>query len=91
MEVFSKEIETGRNLHVLKINTYDKKLIELINKYLVKICEGGDSEDITRVKKRLLKFILKKHETTRMGAVAEFFIHLYLNDCNYKQEFLFLT
>jgi hypothetical protein len=91
MEVVTQSLEVGRNLHILKVHTYDEQLIELINKYLVKVCEGEDSEDIQRVKKRLLKFISTKHPNTKMGAIAEFFIHLYLNDCNYKQEFLFFN
>ncbi|MCO8061734.1 hypothetical protein [Acinetobacter lwoffii] len=93
MEVVAQTLEVGRNLHILKVNAYDDKLIELINKYLVKVCEGEDedSADIQRVKKRLFKFISTKHENTQMGAIAEFFIHLYLNDCNYKQEFLFFN
>lgn len=91
MEVVTQTLDVGRNLHILKVNTYDDKLIELINKHLVKVCEGDDFEDIKRVKKRLLKFILAKHENTKMGAIAEFFIHVYLNDCNYKQEFLFFN
>lgn len=91
METSSVEIESGKNLHILKVNLYDDKLISLINKYLVKICEGDDSQEIIKVKKRLLKFIESKQETTKMGAIAEFFIHLYLNDSNYKQEFLFFN
>lgn len=91
MEVVTQALEVGRNLHVLKVNIYDEKLIGLINKYLVKVCEGEDLEDVQRVKRRLLKFISTKHENTKMGAIAEFFIHLYLNDCNYKQEFLFFN
>lgn len=91
METSSVEIESGKNLHILKVNLYDDKLISLINKYLVKICEGDDSQEIIKVKKRLLKFIESKQETTKMGAIAEFFIHLYLNNSNYKQEFLFFN
>lgn len=91
MEVFSQALDVSKDLHILKVSTYDEKLIKLIDKYLVKICEGEDSEGTVRVKKRLLKFILSKHENTKMGAVAEFFIHLYLNDCEYKQEFLFFN
>lgn len=91
METSSVEIESGKNLHILKVNLYDDKLISLINKYLVKICEGDNSQEIIKVKKRLLKFIESKQETTKMGAIAEFFIHLYLNDSNYKQEFLFFN
>lgn len=91
MEVFSKVLDVGKYLHILKVSKYDKQLIELIDKYLVKICEGEDAEGIKRVKKRLLKFIQSKHENTKMGAVAEFFIHLYLNDCHFKQEFLFFN
>ncbi|WP_333661754.1 hypothetical protein [Acinetobacter sp.] len=91
MDILSQELEIGKKLHILKVNTYDEKLINLINKYLVRICEGEGSEGIVRVKKRLLGFILSKHDNTRMGAIAEFFIHLYLNDCDYKQEFLFFN
>ncbi|MGC9627810.1 UNVERIFIED_CONTAM: hypothetical protein KWF18_12155 [Acinetobacter pittii] len=95
METNAQEVSSNRYLHVIKVNKYEGKLSELINKYLTRICEGepDDEEqtDVPRVMRRLHKFLLTKNETTKMGAIAEFFIHLYLNDSNYKQEFLFFN
>lgn len=91
MEIESKEIGLNRFVHILKLNEYNEDLVGLINKHLTKICEGVENTDVKRVKKRLLKIISTKSEIMKMGIVAEFFIHLYLNMLNYKQEFLFFN
>ncbi|WP_434360596.1 hypothetical protein [Parasalinivibrio latis] len=64
---------------------------DLLDKYFVSICEGDSDSEISLVKQRLAKFLKTKNEETQMGAVAEFLVHLYLNQLNFKQEFLFFN
>lgn len=85
------QLDTGRSLHVIEIKSITEEMKNLLNKYFVSICEGDSDSDISLVKKRLVKFLETKNEATQMGAVAEFFVHLYLNQLNFKQEFLFFN
>ncbi|CAH6823335.1 conserved hypothetical protein [Vibrio chagasii] len=85
------QLDTGRSLHVIEIESITEEMKNLLNKYFVSICEGDSDSEISLVKKRLVKFLETKNEATQMGAVAEFFVHLYLNQLNFKQEFLFFN
>lgn len=76
-------------LHVIEIKELDKTIENLIDNFLVSICEGNSNSQLCDVKDSLKKFLETKSEDTRMGAIAELFIHLYLRANNYKQEFLF--
>jgi hypothetical protein len=79
-------------LYVMNIKENSQELSDYIDEYIVSICEGDSGSSIANVKKELLEFLnRKKDSTTRMGAVAEFFVHLLLNSCNFKQECLFLN
>lgn len=78
-------------IHILNIKSMTPELLNLIKEYFVNICEGDSGSDIETVKIRLLEFLDKKDVTTKMGAIAEFFVHLYLNSNEYKQECLYLN
>jgi hypothetical protein len=67
-------------------------LKEIIDQYLVKICSPRPDDDITHVK-GILKTVIfsKKDESKRMGFVAEFFLHLYLNLHGYTQQCLYIN
>lgn len=67
------------------------EIIVQIDENLVSICEGNSDTNIELAKKNLHTFLEPKDERTKIGAIAEFFIHLYLRQCNLKQEFLFLN
>lgn len=87
-----RNISEDNYLHVINIDQIDYKLKLFIDKNIVKICEGSSDSDCESIKKRLKSFFATKNgTTTEMGAIAEFFIHLYLNDCGFKQECLFLN
>jgi len=87
-----KEICNGNYLHLINIEEIDSKLAMHIDKSIVRICEGNIDTNLDIIKKRLIKFLTpKKGTTTEMGAIAEFFTHLYLNEIGFKQEFLFLN
>jgi len=87
-----KEISGGNYLHLIDIETIDSKLEKFLDESIVKICEGNVNTDLTIIKKRLIDYLTpKKGSTIEMGAIAEFFTHLYLNEIGFKQEFLFLN
>ncbi|MHB8034046.1 hypothetical protein FDA95_02715 [Clostridium botulinum] len=80
------------DLYVMNVKENSQELLDYIDEYIVSICEGDSESKIINVKKELLEFLnRKKDSTTRMGAVAEFFVHLILNSSSYKQECLFLN
>lgn len=87
-----KEISNGNYLHLINIEEIDSKLESLIDKSIVTICEGDAATDLPIIKRRLINFLTpKKGTNTEMGAIAEFFTHLYLNEIGFKQECLFLN
>lgn len=78
--------------HFINIEALDSNLVELIDRKVVEICEGASSTSLQVIKSRLITFLnTKRGTTTEMGAIAEFFTHLYLNEIGFKQEFLFLN
>lgn len=85
------QLDSSRSLHVIEIESITEDINKLLDAYFVSICEGDSDSEINLVKKRLSQFLETKNEETQMGAVAEFFVHLYLNQLSFKQEFLFLN
>ncbi|ACM21163.1 hypothetical protein Geob_2814 [Geotalea daltonii FRC-32] len=82
----------GNYLHFINIPTLNDDITSRIDASIVSICEGATDTDIPTIKQRLIAFLLpKKGSTTEMGAIAEFFGHLYLTEIGFKQEFLFLN
>lgn len=79
-------------LYIIDIKSPSQELKESINKYIVKICEGDSGSEIQSVKKEFLKFLSSKNGgTTEKGAIAEFFVHLFLNSLDFKQECRFFN
>ncbi|MCG7544366.1 hypothetical protein MHM93_09255 [Pseudoalteromonas sp. MM17-2] len=78
-------------LHVLDLVDLTPEIVEQIDQSLVQICEGDSESSLQLVKSNFLRFLESKDYRTRMGAVAEFFVHLYLRQTNLKQEFLFFN
>lgn len=68
-----------------------KELVNYIDEYFVSICEGDSGSNLNDVKKIIIDFLGTKDPRTKMGATAEFFIHLYLKSLGFKQECLFLN
>ncbi len=86
------DLGNENHLHFINIPTLNKKITAHIDANIVAICEGGADTDVATIKKRLATFLSsKKGSTTEMGAIAEFFGHLYLTEIGFKQEFLFLN
>lgn len=84
-----RHISSELELYVYDLPTLSLDTIHLINKSLVKICEGESDTSLDSAKLTFLDFLHNKDDTTKIGAVAEFFIHLFLRELGYKQEFLF--
>jgi hypothetical protein len=60
-----------------------------MDKKLGKLTYGDEGGDIKRVKRRIIKFLTPKKDTDlEIGAVAEFFVHLYLSKCGLRPKFL---
>lgn len=86
------ELSSGNFLHLINIEEIDLKLESFINDTIVRVCAGNIYLDLKTIKKRILDFLsTKKGTTLEMGAIAEFFTHLYLNDIGFEQECLFLN
>jgi len=91
-DVEHKKISNGNYLHLINIEEIDSKLESLIDKSIVTICEGKTDTDLSVIKKRLIHFLITKNGNyTEMGAIAEFFTHLYLNEIGFEQECLFFN
>jgi len=94
-EVFNcecRELGDGNHLHFINIPDLNEDITRYIDASIVSICEGATNTDLATIKQRLIDFLTpKKGSTTEMGAIAEFFGHLYLTEIGFKQEFLFLN
>lgn len=93
--IFDSEcIDLGNDncLHFINIPTLGNNIIAHIDANIVSICEGATDTNLTTIKQRLIADLApKKGSTLEMGAIAEFFGHLYLTEIGFKQEFLFLN
>jgi hypothetical protein len=86
------DLSNNNYLHIVDIEKMDNKLISFIDENIFKICEGEIKGDIDIIKQELINFLTpKKNGVTEMGAIAEFFAHLYLNEIGFKQQFLYLN
>lgn len=81
-------LDEKRKICIITINDLNATLYENINSYICKIWQGNTDEDINFIKKQILEFIYVDGNI-KIGAIAEFFIHLYLNIDGYKPLCLF--
>ncbi|WP_078596318.1 hypothetical protein [Evansella clarkii] len=86
-----KVIDNYFEIHVVDVKEYSLELIDFINEHFVNICEGASGSNVETVKKRALEFLESKAIGTKMGAIAEFFVHLYLKNLGFKQECMFFN
>lgn len=86
-----KKISETVELHVFDLVCLTPENLEQIDREIVQICEGDSGSSLELVKLNFLNFLKTKDYRTQIGAVAEFFIHLYLRQFNLKQEFLFFN
>lgn len=83
------EVEDSKVILILDISDMSKELEEKIDQYIIQIWEGNTDGDISYVKKEILKYLGEISEEKKIGAIAEFFIHLYLKMNGYDQYCLF--
>jgi len=87
-----RDLGSGNLLFVVDIETIDAPLKDLIDKKFVKICEGNSGTNLALVKERLINFLNPKiGSNLEIGAIAEFFLHLFLQDAGFEPQFLFLN
>src|SRR5690625_361756 len=80
---------TGYAVNIEKI---DNNLAKYIDDKLIKICKGKREVKLPTVKKEFIKYLEPKKQSTLMtGSVSEFFIHVFLNSQQFKQEFLYFN
>jgi hypothetical protein len=85
-------INKNTNLHIFELQKITNEIKNFIDTRIVNITNGTRKRDIKIVKNKLKNFLAsKKGSTTEMGAIAEFFMHLYLSTQGYKQECLFFN
>lgn len=88
-EVYEYEIDENKKIIIIDIENISPELENEINKYIIEIWEGNTDSDISIVKKEILKYLGEIEEEKKIGAIAEFFIHLYLKIKKYDQYCLF--
>ncbi len=74
---------------IIDIASIDSAFESFIDKYIVEICFMDSAFSIKKAKKYIRDFINTEDLDRKKGAVAEFFLHLYLNSIKMKQECLF--
>lgn len=85
-------IKDNLKLYAINIESISEPLGMYIDEKLVSICRGKRNLHIDTVKKDLIKFLEgKKKSNLLTGAVSEFFVHLFMNCIEYKQECLFFN
>ena len=87
IEVF--KIDNKRTIIIVTIKEITEELKNQIDKYICRIWAGENENDINHVKKEILKYILSKERSKQIGAIAEFFVHLFLNYQGYTPYCLF--
>lgn len=82
-------IKNGVTAIVLDID--EEFVQEQIAENVVSICEGNSETDLETIKIKLKDYLEPKGIRIRRGAIAEFYIHLFLKSLGYKQHCLFLN
>lgn len=87
--IIEKIIDAKATLHIVDIDLLTAELKECIDKHLSKIHSNNDF-DKKIVKQIILNYLRpKKGSALETGSIAEFFVHLFLNEKQYKQECLY--
>ena len=79
------------NVTAIVIDVDEEFVQEQIAENIVSICEGNSETDLETIKIKLKDYLEPKSIRTRRGAIAEFYIHLFLKSLGYKQHCLFLN
>ncbi len=85
------DISPRIKLTLIDIEKIDGPVKTVIDKYFVLICEGNSGSNLSTVKKHVKNLFSTKQKEWIIGATAEFFVHLYIRLCGFRQECLFLN
>ena len=83
-----EQISNNVSIHIIEIEDFSNDFKKFIDEQLITIYLGSRTIDLNLAKKKLFDFLDSKSYNTKMGATAEFFIHLYLSENEFKQECL---
>lgn len=78
-------------LTIIDIENIGGAVKNVLDENFVSICEGDSGSSLSTVKTRVKNLFSSKNPEWIMGAIAEFFIHLYIRLAGFKQECLFLN
>lgn len=79
------------NVTAIIIDVDEEFVQEQIAESIVSICEGNSETDLETIKIKLKDYLDPKGIRIRRGAIAEFYIHLFLKSLGYRQHCLFLN
>lgn len=88
-KVYEHDINEKQKIIIIDIQEISIELEKEMDKYITEIWEGNTQGEIFDVKKQILKFLGEIEKDKKIGAIAEFFIHLYLKINKYEQYCLF--
>ena len=88
-QIINQDINPAIHLTIIDISQIDADIKQLIDENIVSICEGNSGGDIDNVKRDLKQLFATKDDKWKMGAIAEFFMHLHIRTLGFKQEFLY--
>lgn len=91
--IYEKTIGENEQLMIIDILDIDKNFSEEIDGLILKICYGKNllGKSISAIKKNLYKNYSKDLSTVKTGAIAEFFMHIFLSKKGFHQECKFLN
>lgn len=85
-------IDSDITAYAVNIEELNAELIEYLDTKLISICKGKRDIQLASVKTEFLNYLNKKNTSNLLtGSVSEFFIHLFLNFKDFKQEFLYFN
>lgn len=90
--IHTELINSNLQISIFEVTELNSNIQKCLDENLISICEGEHSfSDIETVKKRIVKLFTGKNDEWKMGAIAEFFIHLFMNLTGYTQECMFFN
>ncbi len=86
-----KIYEITDDITAIVLDIDEENVQEIIANNVVSICEGSAETDLETIKIKLKDYLKPKTIKQKRGAIAEFYVHLFLKSLGYKQNFLFLN
>jgi len=86
--IIKKKINDNVNINIITIENMTPEFKLFMDDRLISICKGNRDIPLALAKQKLFNFLDTKSDNTKMGAIAEFFIHLYVRTIDMKQECL---